>query len=256
VNIPTLYSFCRDCCSTLEFIYSLCSPSLPIVICNYLNKEISEWDPDAAFCHMKQKRKRSKNQAAEAGKENDDEEDAGPAGSKDASTGEEGDEESEANDHSVSDDEPPVKKKSTYVNQVKKETGSNAKEKDASRKRVSTKPAKVASKPSQDIKDEPDIEVKKAGRRAKSSKESDAPQDSNKVNKVSKSKKDDGKESQNNKVAKPSSKNKGIRSITLITCSVLTYLFSGHTSAFLIFFTTIYMASMIMFFEMPYNLLD
>ncbi|RLN21707.1 protein DEK-like [Panicum miliaceum] len=158
------------------------------------------------------KRKRSKNQAAEAGKENDDEEDADPAGSEDASTGEEGDEESEANDHAVSDDEPdepPAKKKSTDVHQVKKETGSNAKEKDAPRKRVSTKPAKGASKPSQDIKDEPDIEVKKAGKRAKSSKETDAPQDSNKVNKVSKSKKDDGKESQNNNVAKPSSKNKG-----------------------------------------------
>ncbi|KAG2593965.1 protein DEK-like isoform X2 [Panicum virgatum] len=155
------------------------------------------------------KRKRGKKQAAEAGKENDDEEDAG---SKDTSTGEEGDEESEANDHAVSDDEPdepPAKKRSTDVNQVKKETGSNAKEKDTPRKRVSTKPVKGASKPSQDIKDEPDIEVKKAGKRAKSSKETDAPQDSNKVNKVPKSKKVDGKESQNNKVAKTSSKNKG-----------------------------------------------
>ena len=106
-------------------------------------------------------------------------------------------------------DEPPAKKRSTDVNQVKKETGSNAKEKDAPRKRVSAKPAKGASKPSQGIKDEPDIEVKKAGKRAKSSKESDAPQDSNMVDKVSKSKTVDGKEIHNNKVAKPSSKNKG-----------------------------------------------
>ena len=67
-------------------------------------------------------------------------------------------------------DEPPAKKRSTDVNQVKKETGSNAKEKDTPRKRVSTKPVKGASKPSQDIKDEPDIEVKKAGKRATSSK--------------------------------------------------------------------------------------
>ena len=146
-------------------------------------------------------------------------------------------------------DEPPAKKRSTDVNQVKKETGSNAKEKDAPRKRVSAKPAKGASKPSQDIKDEPDIEVKKAGKRAKSSKETDAPQDSNKVNKVPKSKKVDGKESQNNKVAKTSSKNKGIRSVIPITGSVLSRPFSGHTSAFLIFFfATMCMPSMIMFF--------
>ncbi|OEL30444.1 hypothetical protein BAE44_0008538 [Dichanthelium oligosanthes] len=153
------------------------------------------------------KRRRGQDRAAEAGKENDEEEDAGPAGSEDASTGEEGDADSEANDHAVSDDEPPAKKKSTEVNQVKKETGSNAKEKDAPGKRASMKPAKGASRPSQDIKDEPDVEIKKVGKRTKSSKESDVPQDSNKMNK--KSKKDDGKQSQNNKATKASSKNKG-----------------------------------------------
>jgi len=166
-------------------------------------------EPTSEGASEDKKKKRGKNQAAEAGKESDVEEDAG---SHDASTGEEGDEGSVANDNVVSDDEPdepPAKKRSTDVNQVKKETGSNAKEKDAPRKRVSAKPAKGASKPSQGIKDEPDIEVKKAGKRAKSSKESDAPQDSNMVDKVSKSKTVDGKESHNNKVAKPSSKNKG-----------------------------------------------
>ncbi|CAO1942874.1 unnamed protein product [Urochloa humidicola] len=163
-------------------------------------------DATSEGASAEKKRKRGQNQAADAGKENDDEEDAGPAGSEDASTGEEGDGDSEANDHAVSDDEPdepPAKKKSTDV-EVKKETGSNAKEKGASGKRGATK-SKGASKPSQDIKEEAEVEIKKVGKRAK--KESDVPQDSSKVNK--KSKKDDGKESQNNKAAKPSSKNKG-----------------------------------------------
>ncbi|TKW18584.1 hypothetical protein SEVIR_5G440700v4 [Setaria viridis] len=173
-------------------------------------KGSGEATPEGASAEKK--RKRGRNQAAEAGKENDDEEDGGPAGSEDASTGDEGDGDSEANDHAMSDDEPdepPAKKKSTDVNQVKKEPGSNARENNARGKKASTKPAKGASKPPQDTKDEPNVEIKKVGRRAKSSKESDVPKDSNKVNKVSKSKKDDGKESQNNKAAKPSSKNKG-----------------------------------------------
>ncbi|KAF8648629.1 hypothetical protein HU200_064674 [Digitaria exilis] len=150
------------------------------------------------------KRKRGQNAAAEDGKEEDDDEDAG---SEDASTGEDGDRDSEANDRAVSDDEPdepPAKKKSTDANQVKKESGSNAKGKNARGK----KPGK-GSKPSQDIKDEPNMDTKKVGKRRKSSKESDVPQDSNKTNKVSRSKKDDGKENQNNKAAKPSIKIKG-----------------------------------------------
>ncbi|CAL4959675.1 unnamed protein product [Urochloa decumbens] len=164
-------------------------------------------DATSEGASAEKKRKRGQNQAADAGKENDEEDDAGPAGSEDASTGEEGDGDSEANDRAVSDDEPdepPAKKKSTDV-EVKKEAGSNAKEKGASGKRAATK-SKGASKPSQDIKEEAEVEIKRVGKRAK--KESDVPQES-KVNKNSKSKKDDGKESQNNKAAKPSSKNKG-----------------------------------------------
>ncbi|KAK3166371.1 hypothetical protein QOZ80_1AG0044920 [Eleusine coracana subsp. coracana] len=151
------------------------------------------------------KRKRGQKEAAEVGKENDAEDEAG-SGSEDASMGE-ADGGSEAND-AVSDeesDEPP-KKKSTDVKQVKKEAESKAKEKDTPKK-PSTKPAKGASKPSEDTKD-----IKKVGRRAKSSKENDVPVDSNKTNKkVSKSKKD---EAQNSKAstkdgAKLSNKNKG-----------------------------------------------
>ncbi|KAG0540804.1 hypothetical protein BDA96_03G441100 [Sorghum bicolor] len=158
------------------------------------------------------KRKRVQKQAAEDGKENDDVDDADPAGSEDASTGEEADGDSEANDHAVSDDEPdepPAKKKSTDAKQVKKETGSDAKEKDTPGKKSSTKPAKGASKPSQNSKNEPEAEVKKVGKRAKSSKESVVSPDSKSNKKVSKSKKDDGKETQNNKAARSSNKNKG-----------------------------------------------
>lgn len=159
------------------------------------------------------KRKRVQKQAAEDGKENDDADDADPAGSEDASKGEEADGDSEANDHAVSDDEPdepPAKKKSTDAKQVKKETGSDAKEKDTPGKKGSTKPAKGASKPSQNSKNEPEVEVKKVGKRAKSSKESVVSPDSNKSNKkVSKSKRDDGKETQSNKAARSSNKNKG-----------------------------------------------
>jgi len=160
------------------------------------------------------KRKRVQKQAAEDGKENDDGDDADLAGSEDASTGDEADvgSDSEANDHAVSDaepDEPPAKKKSTDVKQVK-ETGTDAKEKDAPGKKGSMKPAKRASKPSQNSKNEPEVEIKKVGKRAKSSKETDAPPDSNKPNKkVSKSKKDNGKEAQNNKAARNKNKGKG-----------------------------------------------
>ncbi|GJN16889.1 hypothetical protein PR202_gb03914 [Eleusine coracana subsp. coracana] len=135
------------------------------------------------------KRKRGQKEATEVEKENDAEDEAG-SGSEDASMGE-ADGGSEAND-AVSDeesDEPP-KKKSTNVKQVKKEAESKAKEKDTPKK-PSTKPAKGASKPSEDTKD-----IKKVGRRAKSSKENDVPVDSNKTNKkVSKSKKDEAQNS-------------------------------------------------------------
>ncbi|PWZ31843.1 hypothetical protein Zm00014a_005332 [Zea mays] len=154
------------------------------------------------------KRKRAHKQAAEDGKENDGEDDD-PTGSEDASTGEEADGDSEANDHALSDDEhdePASKKKSSDVKQ-KKETGSDAKEKDAPGKKGSTK---RASKPSQNSKNEPEVEIKKVGKREKSSKETDVSPDSNKSNKkISKSKKGDGKETQNNKAARSSNKSKG-----------------------------------------------
>ncbi|KAF0925510.1 hypothetical protein E2562_016701 [Oryza meyeriana var. granulata] len=166
------------------------------------------------------KRRKSRKQSAEAAKENDDEDDEGPAGSEDASIGEEDDEDSEAKDNVESDEEPvePPAKKTTDDKQTKK-----AKEKDASGRKASTKPAKGASKPSQDIEDEPEAELesKKVGKKvSKSSKESDVTVD--KANKkVSKSKKDEGKEGQSNNsgasnnkarkkdAAKTSNKNKG-----------------------------------------------
>ncbi|GJM92019.1 hypothetical protein PR202_ga08445 [Eleusine coracana subsp. coracana] len=175
------------------------------------------------------KRKRGQKEAAEVGKENDAEDEAG-SGSEDASMGE-ADGGSEAND-AVSDeesDEPP-KKKSTDVKQVKKEAESKAKEKDTPKK-PSTKPAKGASKPSEDTKD-----IKKVGRRAKSSKENDVPVDSNKTNKkVSKSKKD---EAQNSKAstkdgAKLSNKNKGNRSVLSYAVSLIDLFALIYTNKYL-----------------------
>ncbi|KAG8054127.1 hypothetical protein GUJ93_ZPchr0001g32259 [Zizania palustris] len=145
------------------------------------------------------KRTKKRKQSVEAVKENADEDDEGPAGSEDASMGEEDDEDSEAKNNAGSDeepDEPPAKKKTIDGKQTKK-----SKEKDASGKKSSTKPAKGVSKPDQDIEeDEPDVELesKKVGKKAtKSLKKSDASVD--KANKkVSKSRKDDGKEGQIN----------------------------------------------------------
>uniref|UniRef100_A0A0D9YJE8 DEK-C domain-containing protein n=1 Tax=Oryza glumipatula TaxID=40148 RepID=A0A0D9YJE8_9ORYZ len=169
------------------------------------------------------KRRKSRKQSTEAAKENDDEDDEGPAGSEDASMGEEDDEGSEAKDNAGSDeepDEPPAKKKATDDKQTKK-----AKEKDATAKKASTRPAKGVSKPSQDTEedDEPEVELesKKVVKKvSKSSKESDVTVDKT-TKKASKSKKDEGKDGQNNNsgalnnkarkkdAAKTTNKNKG-----------------------------------------------
>ncbi|KAG8054120.1 hypothetical protein GUJ93_ZPchr0001g29881 [Zizania palustris] len=90
------------------------------------------------------KRTKKRKQSVEAVKENADEDDEGPAGSEDASMGEEDDEDSEAKNNAGSDeepDEPPAKKKTIDGKQTKK-----SKEKDASGKKSSTKPAKAHKK--------------------------------------------------------------------------------------------------------------